>query len=381
MNHQQDFGMSEDKNISDITISSDTNIDAPVFLRDVQEIKEDLPPEYNLRDEFIKAGKNLPIPLYIAITAIAAAVLGFTFWMTYAIQKDVDSVAVNISDFKDLNLEELMSTLKNAEQNLSQMEKGLSTIRTQMDAEIEKIRLKYAADMRRVESNNLPDETKKKLIAQLRAEQDRKIGAIRGEYSASLTEKDRQAQEVRSQLDEYKKQAKHQMDEFTSAMDKKLSTYRMESQERETAATRLLSQKDEAMAKKLEAQKIEYDAAIHSYDQKLNDLTSQLRKESDKSIATEKLLSMYKKALSFYSQSSGEHGIVINQEIDDRILIDMNPFVSVKNGDKGLVIDRSNRVLATIEFAVSGQTISARITKRMNDTPIKPFDTVLVNRN
>ena len=403
-----------------------------LFLREGIDIKDEETEVYNLNKEFAASRKNKSIPLYSAIITFTLLLTGATVWLTYGIQRDIDRVSVGIEDFKDINMQELLKSLRSAQQELDKMEDTISSAKHQMGLEIEKIRTMTALEIKKIEESGIGQAEKRRLIQSIRAENERKIAESRKISDQRTIEKEKEVEAARLKLESYKNQVSVKEADYDREMNRKMAEFRKDADARILKFERIDEERKKAYETKMEEQKREYQALLKKYEQelsaarenyrkdaaarmmksekideerkkasetkmeeqkreyltllkkqeeKMNSLQDEKRSDAEKRADTENLLLLYRQALTHYAKSRGEHGYVIDPGKNGIMLVDINPFINLKNGDQAYVLDSENRVAALVELQSSGSRVRAKIVKRVSDGAIRPFDKILLKKN
>jgi len=353
----------------------------PLFLREGLDIQEEETEVYNLTEEFAASKKNRSTPVHTAIATFTALLLGATVWLTYGIQKDINQTTVGIADFRDINLLELVNALRAAKGELDKIDDKISLMRRSMEMEIERIRRASALEIQKVEQSGLSQAKKRRLLKMLREEQDRKIRQSRKTYDSRVKIKEKEAEAARLRLEAYKKQISRKEAAYDREVKRKLTAFRKDADARVFKAESAYEEKKKAVDAKMEEQKREYQALLKEYDRELKAAQETLRKDTERSADTERLLRLYRQALTYYAKSRGEHGYVIDPGTKGEMLVDVNPFINLKKGDQAYVLNKDNKVAALVRLIPVGRSVKAKIVKRIIDGEIHPFDKILLKKD
>jgi len=63
------------------------------------------------------------------------------------------------------------------------------------------------------------------------------------------------------------------------------------------------------------------------------------------------------------------------------MLVDVNPYITIKKGDRAYVLNQDNKILALVELYPEGIRLKAKVLKRMNQGEIRSFDKILLLKN
>jgi len=345
-----------------------------LFLREGMGIEEELSSVYNLQDEFSISRANKSIPVYIAIISFSLVLLIATTWFTCGIQRDIDRIKVGIADFKDLNLAELLAALRKAELDLAVVDDKIAVSKKAMEMEVEKIKRLSDLEIKKVEASGLGQAEKNRLLKRIMDEQYGKIKASQKAYDDRIKDSEKKAAEMRDKIDALNKKAAVEKAAYEKSIKKEADSQIL-------AVVKSGIDINKAHDKEMEEQKKEYKAVLADYEKELKAAKNDTVKEAEKARDTEDLLKLYRQALLYYSRTRGEHGYVIDPGTKGNMLLDINPYISIKKGDRAYVLNQENRVLALVELNPSGIRMKARIIKRMIQGEIRPFDKILLIKN
>ncbi len=372
----------ENRKLPEKSVVSDDGKDAARrFLSDGMKLDEDTSRVYNLTDEFAASSANKSVPLYKAIAWFTILLIAGTLWLTSGIQRGIDGIAVGINDFQDINLLDLLSSLKIAENELKNIDNKLAMEKRARDLEVEKIRREAELEIKKVEQSGLGDAEKKRLRREIQEEHEKKIKSTTSDYEKRIKDNEKKADDARDKMEKLKQKVADEKAEYDKNMALRVKTY-----EKEADNKILLSEKNEELQRitfeaELEKQKREYEALLAKYDRELKDSHNNSEKGMTDLHDMEQLLNLYKQALIYYARTRGEHGFVIDPGSKSEMLVVMNPYVAVHTGDQAYILNQDNKILALVELYPGETRIKAKIIKRIVDGEIKPFDKILLKKN
>ncbi|MEW8119841.1 MAG: hypothetical protein AB2792_21985, partial [Candidatus Thiodiazotropha sp.] len=91
-----------------------------LFLHDIISEFRNRQQRYDVGEEFAKTKKNRSLLIYAVILGMVAVFSIGVYLLTDYIQKDSKNIIVDIDDFKDVKLQELLDTVKRYESGLQQ---------------------------------------------------------------------------------------------------------------------------------------------------------------------------------------------------------------------------------------------------------------------
>ena len=202
-----------------------------VFLRETPGMAEGPPKLYNVDEEFEKTKRNKsPVVLIVAlsfITVFGVASAGVTYFMQRATQR----VPINIDDFRDVNLTEILDGQKRNENTLKAAQRRLADLIAEMEGEIEKVQAEASRDVEIVLADNITQSLKTTRTNQIRSQESRDIGAIRGEYGPRIEAIQAEIEEIQARIDAYDSRMVEQARESEEILSNRQQLYEIEKQE------------------------------------------------------------------------------------------------------------------------------------------------------
>ena len=316
----------------------------PLFLREGMDVPEEEVVLYDLQKEYGISKTNRSRPVYTALLVFALLLGGTTYWFTRGIQRDIDRTRVGIEDFRDLNLQELLNSLQRAQSELDKMDETIALAKRRMGSEIDKIRYQSALEIKKVEQSGLGQAEKQRLTRALKAEEARKVAEQQKAYDARLKDKKQEAEEARLRLEAYRRKMALEKADYDRSMSRNLWAQKKDADDQE-----------KIHQAKLDEQRNAFLTALKKYEGDLKILRESTKREMDKSADLDNLLKLYRQALVYYAKSRGEHGYVIDPGRKGEILVDVNPYITLKKGDRAYVLNKDNRVVAIASLRPAGR--------------------------
>lgn len=154
------------------------------------------PPEYNMAGEMKKAKKKkdylyYTVPLLFLIFVLAIAY----FLTTYLIQKN-QQVDVNITEFENFNLSELLRTANENKNKLDKAKFDLEDLQVERKSQIEGLSEDHKTRQATLKAQGLSKQEENKQMRNLRLEYEKKLQEIKQEYSTKITTKEQELEEL-----------------------------------------------------------------------------------------------------------------------------------------------------------------------------------------
>lgn len=350
-----------------------------LFLREGTVPREEKPYYYDLGEEFAKARKNRGLFLYGIIALFLALVLTGTYFMTLYIKEQTSRITIDISDFEDLNLAELIALARDAEKNIGKIAKDMEFLRSKMSAELGVAAARASRQIEAIKaSGRFSEERKNEMIRKIREDQAGQIAAVKSQYSSRMSEREKELSDMKKNLDNYQVQAKKNQENYESRMGRKLQEYEKQIAANQTKTAELLKSREKLFSEQMDRERGGYDREIKKLTAERDELLAQMNREREKSLAADTLLRKYRSSVMALTRRAGEHGYVIDAARESEMRVELNPYYPVKKGQAAYVVDRKNAVIAMVELVPADAGARARVTRKIKNVPIQPFDMILL---
>ncbi|HPN83576.1 MAG TPA: hypothetical protein PLM00_09295, partial [Spirochaetota bacterium] len=117
-----------------------------VFFRENAVETMDRPVLYSLEDEFAKTKKRKHLFVYAGAVLFAGALVVVTLVITGEVRRQSDAIKVDVSDFRDLNLTDLLQNTKKDETRLRSLMQEIADFRGNWQMEAQKVRDRYITE-------------------------------------------------------------------------------------------------------------------------------------------------------------------------------------------------------------------------------------------
>lgn len=336
---------------------------------------------YSIENELIAAGKNRGLALYLSLGIFALLLLAGTFGITSYIDRSNTSIAIDISDFEDINMQELLNSLRNAGKLMDEMKENMEQMKGRMGVEMQKIRTQASADLDQLrKKHNLSEAKRAALTKKILEDRERRIAEVQSDYRDRLKEKEKSIEEVQSQISGFKVQLQQKMDSYTEKLEKKLKAYQSESKASKASAEQLVLRMGEDYRAKHVEEKREYEKKLLELASKMKEAEDSLKAVSGRAGELENMLAFYRRGLTHYAFMRGEQGHVIGVQKDGGLVVVLNPLIELRKSCRGLVVNNRGSVIARIAITPKEGIARASVIKKMSNDPISPFDLIIVQK-
>ncbi len=162
------------------------------------------PPKiYDAEEEFKQTKKNrnfmVPITVVIFLVVFGAAATAVTIF----IQRAANQVTIDIDEFQDVNMSEVLDVQKRNQTALQTATRELNDLQERRDEEIEDVRSEIEGKIEVARNEPISEQELNNRINELRAEEQRRIEEIRREYSPQIAEKQEEIQSLEDRIAQY----------------------------------------------------------------------------------------------------------------------------------------------------------------------------------
>ena len=158
---------------------------------------------YDLEKEFSATKKNKNYLVIITILIFLIVFVGTAYAVTRYIQESGRIVPIEIRDFEDVNLKDILDVAKNYEQKLERARKELKALNAEYEASVNDVRSERERESLIVRESSKSDEEKNRSLAALRRNERRDIAALDKEYSKKIEDKEKEISEIEKAIASY----------------------------------------------------------------------------------------------------------------------------------------------------------------------------------
>jgi hypothetical protein len=144
--------------------------------------------QYSLEDEFSKSKKNKPWFLYLFVASFIVLIIVSAIILISVIQSKSRKIELNIRDFEDVKLKELIDSSKKGENQIDQFRRELSALDSDYKDEQERIGREFESKKDAVTMMDLPDADKTAKLSVVDKEEEKKRVASDRNYQSKRKE-------------------------------------------------------------------------------------------------------------------------------------------------------------------------------------------------
>lgn len=191
-----------------------------LFLKDeLQPLSHDKPHSYNLEAEYAKTRKNKNKSVWILMACSVVAVILFAFGLSKYVDYTNDNIKVDIDEFNDLNLRNLLDIVSQTKEKYDSALKEKSQLVAQYTYEEQQAEQKRDADLFTLQSLKLNKTETQKRTAAIQKEYKDTIASLHERYDIQISTQENLVNQYQSQLAEYDSNKVTQAQKLEAAVD------------------------------------------------------------------------------------------------------------------------------------------------------------------
>jgi hypothetical protein len=344
--------MGNDIEIRDLDISSTSFL--PREIKDIDAVTD----IYSLEDEFAKTKKNRNLGLYFSIGLFFLIVIGSAIGFSLYIQEMNKNVEINISEFEDLRLKEVIDSARSHENNLDLLLIKLEILKVDHQKAILKVKQKYYKKEQNLLARELSVKATDRGLNQIRTGEKREIAAVTRSFQVQIDEKANEIEDIKRDLAQKK------------------------ANEDKTGGTKTVSNVDRLNALKMQELKKSNDSGVVSLREYYENYTRYLTSLYNPKFSSNRIKSIINSSQSIKNKKpvTGFHPIYQQEGIISR-----GEYQSVKkkSADNQFLLSRMQRIPYKNAVSPALVTVSSMASSIENDydTMLRRFALVLQYKN
>jgi hypothetical protein len=407
---------------------------------EIAEEAEGHPPVYLLEEEYKKSKRNRNLRPYLIIGAFLAVLWFLMYLASVYFWFSERRVDVNITEFQDVSLRDILDKAKSEELALNEARRSLSDLRTEMEMKIAEAREMGKKERAKINASGATSVEKKTLIRNQKNREEKEIAAIESSYLDKVSQKEEIIKGIESRVEAANRQVKEGMERSARAInnadrlsqikienlkiqyddllrdltatynptlsgrDAKILSRRVESgngemqggytvelsrdgrlSEREFTEMRELSAQTDRLLTIL--QKIPYRNSMPSIIDRIGDFHNRivslydrtLNAMADSARERRETIDAYHYAFEHLTKTQPETGYVVDPRNRQGIRVYLNPVIRIRPGDRARVFRKDDELIGEIEFIVARPEPIAKLIGVEPEKSIRPFDRILIH--
>ncbi len=174
-----------------------------VFLRELADEFRREQAYYDVGREFARTRQNRSFLVPGVVLGLLVLLSAGALALTFNIQRNIDNIRVDIRDFEDVNLREVLDQVKNLETDMQSALREKEALAVERDNRLQVI---HADALRRIDllaNENLSEDERLQRVQSIRAREGREVRAVEGEYAPKRAALDKKVNEIQSRRDQY----------------------------------------------------------------------------------------------------------------------------------------------------------------------------------
>ncbi len=236
-----------------------------VFLREIVNEFRRKQEQYDVGVEFAKTKRNRSIMVPAIILGLIAVFAVVVIAVTQYIQQSSRSIQVDIQDFADVNLRDILDEAERLQNELESARRELDQVRGELENRIGQVERARDRDIQLAQEQELSTTQLNNRIAELENEADAEIEALNEEYQPRIEEIQARIADLQERVAEYDSRQLEQAREQQEVLDNQNRLHELEMQElREEYETEIqgLTQSYEREISELEQYQAEFEQSI-----------------------------------------------------------------------------------------------------------------------
>ncbi len=166
------------------------------------------PPLYILEEEFAKTKKNRPYLLYIVMFLVSGLVIAFSLFVAQWYREKATKTEVQVADFQDLNLKEVLASYAKSLDELSQAKFELDALKQEYRDFQARVRQRRIQEEMLLAQQDLSEEEKLAKLAQIATNAQQELKKLDETYLPQIKEKQKRIAELEQASSQYQKEVK-----------------------------------------------------------------------------------------------------------------------------------------------------------------------------
>ena len=190
-------------NESQVTDHDLARIAKEAFLKNGEPLDSEKAELYNLEAEFSKTRHNRNPLSFLVVAGFIVVSIGLAVFITLFVQNQNRKIAVDIGDFQNINLRDLLSTARKSQDDLNKAQQTLQDTRDELAAKALALRNDTAGKISVVDAKGLPQADHDTEVAALQAQQASGLAALNAKYAPILKAQQADVNAAQKKIDEY----------------------------------------------------------------------------------------------------------------------------------------------------------------------------------
>lgn len=157
-----------------------------LFLRQVLDEFQARQAQYSLEEEFAKTKQNRTLLVPLTVLGIVLLFVGVMIGVTWYIQQSTRDIRIGIEEFEDVNLREILDGAARIQNQLDNARRRLRSTISERDSALDSVREEAERRINLINNEELSQEQRSARISSVESDAEAEIGRIREEYAAEI---------------------------------------------------------------------------------------------------------------------------------------------------------------------------------------------------
>lgn len=174
-----------------------------LLLREAGKLVTEKPKLYNLEEEFARTRANRSLRVFFLVLGFVAAAVAATFGITMYIEDQNRRISVDIKEFDDVNLKDLLNVAKKNDNDMALARTALADLNLELSDRTGTVNVETASAVEVLNTKGLSAAELTRQTADARAQGAARIAALRTSYAPRIAAKQAEIKEIQKKIDEY----------------------------------------------------------------------------------------------------------------------------------------------------------------------------------
>jgi len=173
---------------------------ASLFFREIQQSAEQ-PALYSLEDEFSKTKRQKNTMFYVGFFLFLAALVALAFIITNNYQRRSSEIQIEVSDFRDLHLADVLEHTKKDEGRINRLKREIADLRGSHQTERQKLRARFTAERDILALRDFSDdEEREAAVRALENDERNAFAMLDARFAADIRKREDEIREIQQRL-------------------------------------------------------------------------------------------------------------------------------------------------------------------------------------
>lgn len=272
--------MGDENQVKDLSV-----VVKELLLQEAGKLVSEKPKLYNLEEEFAHTRANRSLRVFFIVLAFVAVAGAATFGITAYIEDQNRRITVDIKEFDDVNLKDLLNVAKKNDNDMALARTALSDMQLELSDRIGTVNVETASAVEVLATRGLSAEEREKQAAQIRAQGASKVAALRASYAPKIRAKEAEIKEIQKKIDEYDQRSLESARKQEEVLNNQQKLYDLEMTKQKNQYEARLSEARASYDRDMAAQKAAQKSVVKALNDKYAADMAALKEKQKKEIA------------------------------------------------------------------------------------------------